>query len=279
MLVADLLKRKMIPRMENKISKQIRFTKTNDSNYFIEFHHGRPCLLKTYKYKSEEIENKESKGIKSTNHLFHRKLRPLVSHIIFSIYQEATKPVSTIEFEFYLKDRENDENNFIQACHIEPYISWIDNSEIEPYSALDCSMFEYENAYDITAGIGDILNHRFSIFVGALVIFSNNDWNHNHINDNGFGSLDDLLHTDDEDINEVSDDHYDMSPPEKTYIEKRCAICLVAKPNILFLDCMHIAICDVCEEQKREKRLELTCDICRSMISRRLKIDYNGYNL
>ena len=71
MLVADLLKRKitqkMIPRMENKISKQIRFTKTNDSNYFIEFHHGRLCLLKAYRYKSEEIENKESKGIRSTS--------------------------------------------------------------------------------------------------------------------------------------------------------------------------------------------------------------------
>ena len=259
MLVADLLKRTIIPRMENKISKQIRFTKTNDSNYFIELHHGRLCLLKAYKYESEEIENKESKGIRSTRHLFHRKLRPLVSHIIFSIYQEATMPVSTIEFEFYLKDRENDENNFIQACHIEPYISWIDNPEIEP-----CSMFEYENTYDIP-GIGDILNHRFSIFVGTLVTFYNDDENHNHINNNGFDSLD-------EDINEVSDDHYDMSPPEKTYIEKRCVICLEKEPNILFLNCMRIAICDVCEEQKREKRLELTCDICRSMISRRLKI-------
>ena len=264
----------MIPRMENKLRKQIRFTKTNDSEYFIEFHHGRPCLLKTYKYQSEKIENKESKGIRSERHLFHRKLRPLVSHIIFSIYQEATMPVDTIEFECYLKDQENDESNLIQACHIEPYISWIDNPEIEPYSVLDCSMFEYKNTYDIL-GIGDILNHRFSIFVRTLVTFFNSDWSHNHINDNGFGSLDDLLYTDDEDINEVSDNYYDiiaLSPPEEMYRQENCVICLEAKPNILFLDCMHVAICDVCEEQKRETRLQLTCDVCRAEISRRIAL-------
>ena len=193
-------------------------------------------------------------------------------------------PVDTIEFEFYLKDQENDENNLIQACHTKPYISWIDNPEIEPYSDLDCSMFEYEHTHDILC-IGDILNHRFSIFVGALVTFSNSDWDYNHINENGFGSIDDLLYIDlqdddewvdnDEDINEVSDDHYDiiaLSPPEETYIQKHCIICLEAKPNILFLDCMHVAICDVCEEQKRETRLQLTCDVCRSMISKRIKI-------
>ena len=58
------------------------------------------------------------------------------------------------------------------------------------------------------------------------------------------------------------------TPPEKTYREDNCVICLESTPNILFLECKHIAICDACNSMKRQS----TCGLCRSEISRRIKI-------
>ena len=37
------------------------------------------------------------------------------------------------------------------------------------------------------------------------------------------------------------------TPPVETYRQDCCVICLEAKPNILYLDCLHIAVCDSCE--------------------------------
>ena len=65
--------------------------------------------------------------------------------------------------------------------------------------------------------------------------------------------------------NQEAEENELLAPPEKTYRED---ICLESKPNILFLDCKHIAICAACDSMKRHS----TCDVCRAEISRRLKI-------
>ena len=64
------------------------------------------------------------------------------------------------------------------------------------------------------------------------------------------------------------------SPPPllTTYKEDCCVICLEAKPNILYLDCMHIAICDSCDRMKSKTSSQSTCDVCRVEISKRVKI-------
>ena len=62
------------------------------------------------------------------------------------------------------------------------------------------------------------------------------------------------------------------SPPIETYRQEKCIICLEDAPNILYLDCMHIAICDSCDRIKNETSLRLTCDVCRAKISKRVKI-------
>ena len=56
----------------------------------------------------------------------------------------------------------------------------------------------------------------------------------------------------------------------KTYREDHCVVCLEAKPNILYLDCKHIAICDSCDRLKKTGRNN--CDVCRAEISERVKI-------
>ena len=60
------------------------------------------------------------------------------------------------------------------------------------------------------------------------------------------------------------------SPKVEAFKEDHCVVCLEAKPNILYLDCLHIAICDSCDSLKRTGRDN--CDVCRAKISKRVKI-------
>ena len=69
---------------------------------------------------------------------------------------------------------------------------------------------------------------------------------------------------------EESDEEEPYTPPIKPYREDCCMACLESKPNILYLDCLHIAICDSCDRLKRTGRKN--CDMCRSEISRRIAL-------
>ena len=59
------------------------------------------------------------------------------------------------------------------------------------------------------------------------------------------------------------------TPPIETYRQDHCVVCLEAKPNILYLDCMHIAVCDSCDNLKIDPSLTTNCDVCRAEISKR----------
>ena len=69
---------------------------------------------------------------------------------------------------------------------------------------------------------------------------------------------------------EESDEEEPYTPPIKPYREDCCMACLESKPNILYLDCLHIAICDSCDRLKKTSRKN--CDMCRSEISRRIAL-------
>ena len=43
----------------------------------------------------------------------------------------------------------------------------------------------------------------------------------------------------------------EYTPPIETYRQDHCVICLEAKPNILYLDCGHIAVWDSCNRLKK----------------------------
>ena len=62
----------------------------------------------------------------------------------------------------------------------------------------------------------------------------------------------------------------EYTPPIETYRQDHCVICLEAKPNILYLDCGRIAVCDSCDRLKTTHRKN--CDVCRAKISKRIKI-------
>ena len=69
---------------------------------------------------------------------------------------------------------------------------------------------------------------------------------------------------------ENTDEEEEDTPPTETYRQDCCVICLESKPNILYLDCMHIAICDSCDRLKKTRRHK--CDVCRRRIFERVKI-------
>ena len=64
----------------------------------------------------------------------------------------------------------------------------------------------------------------------------------------------------------------EYTPPLETYRQEKCVICLKDPPSILYLDCMHIAVCDSCDRMKSKTSLQSTCDVCRAKISKRIKI-------
>ena len=69
---------------------------------------------------------------------------------------------------------------------------------------------------------------------------------------------------------EESDEEEPNTPPVETYRQDCCVVCLESKPNILYLDCMHIAICYSCDPLKKTGRKN--CDVCRAEISRRIAL-------
>ena len=64
-----------------------------------------------------------------------------------------------------------------------------------------------------------------------------------------------------EDYNsEEEDDSEDEEPPRKTVTEPECIICFENKPNILFLECLHVCVCNVCDSKGKFNK----CPLCRT---------------
>ena len=69
---------------------------------------------------------------------------------------------------------------------------------------------------------------------------------------------------------EESDEEEPYTPPTKTYRQDCCVVCLESKPNILYLDCLHMIVCDSCDRLKKTGRNN--CDVCRAKIYKKVKI-------
>ena len=53
-----------------------------------------------------------------------------------------------------------------------------------------------------------------------------------------------------------------LNQQEKTMLEPECIICYENKSNILYLDCLHVCVCDVCDSKGKFKK----CPLCRTKI-------------
>ena len=66
----------------------------------------------------------------------------------------------------------------------------------------------------------------------------------------------------DYDSNDDYDEDEDNKPVRKTILEQECVICFENKSNILYLDCLHVCVCNVCDSKGKFKK----CPLCRTKI-------------
>ena len=88
------------------------------------------------------------------------------------------------------------------------------------------------------------------------------------------GSLDALTEYEAEQVEDLYDEGSDDEdnqlplPVETPFVSDNCSICLITKPNILIIPCLHQSVCFQCEEVGKLTK----CPTCREMINRKIKI-------
>ena len=66
----------------------------------------------------------------------------------------------------------------------------------------------------------------------------------------------------DYDSNDDYDEVVDNKPARKTILEEECIICFENKSNMLYLDCLHVCVCNVCDSKGKFNK----CPLCRTKI-------------
>ena len=204
---------------------------------------------KGYHYRSNNIENAESVGITTACDLYIGKLKPLFMYIISTMFHEAEMEIDSVTIT-------------VSVIECEEYYDY-DIVKYEFTSSPDDSITNYRSwVYPFPNGL---LNKKIYIGMESYVyLIDDNVREMNAFYEEGSRLADEA----EENRNNIKL----LAPPEESYREDKCVICLESTPNILFLDCGHIAICSFCESRKRTTSLQSTCDVCRAEISRRIKI-------
>ena len=192
---------------------------------------SEPLLYsKGYHYVSREIENGEMVVARDVTDLYHCKLKPFFGYILSTVMNERGD-TDCITIKVNLTCGEDDDEYDIIEYRFEPELYFsLERGEVYFYTYPE-----------------NLLKEKFSIYVEsyAYTIFNI--------------------------MREMELDLPDpYTPPEETYKQEQCVICLESAPNILCLDCMHIAVCDFCDKKKRTFDPEAKCDVCRAAISRRI---------
>ena len=71
-----------------------------------------------------------------------------------------------------------------------------------------------------------------------------------------------------EDYNSEEEDDSEDEEPRKTITEPECIICFENKSDILYLECFHVCVCNVCDSKGRFNK----CPMCRKKIKKNQKI-------
>ena len=213
----------------------------NDSNW------NEPTIPnKGYHYLSNLIENGESVGIRSASDLFIDKLKPLFLHIISTMYHKAEMEVSSIDIMVGVFDNESYDHDIVGY---------------EFTSGPNDAIMNYSRSWVHTFPEG-VLNNKFSIYIESYV----------YMVDDYVREMNAYYEEQARLAHQEMEENEPLAPPVETYRQDCCVVCLEAKPNILYLDCMHIAICDSCDRMKSRTSSQSTCDVCRAKISKRLKL-------
>ena len=124
-----------------------------------------------------------------------------------------------------------------------------------------------ESSYRLSVGIieDDELRfkHIYSCFYNNIrdrISWENKYDNNFNIEGNFFVCIDiNAMVLEDYDSNDEDEDEDQI---KRSIKESECVICYENKPNILFSECLHLCVCDVCDSKGRFSR----CPMCRTKI-------------
>ena len=178
---------------------------------------------KGYHYRSNVINHGKNIGVNHTNEVLDKTF-PLINYIFSTMqhYGEEVGGLYPSEWEAIIKIhliREKDQADYI----IESW--WFEECDFHLADGVGTWHSNYPRS---------LIYNKFSISVEAFVYF--------YIRRPRF-----------------IEKKEEYTPPTETYREDRCVICLESKPNILYLDCMHIAICNSCDCLKKTGRKIAMC--------------------
>ena len=231
------------------------------------------CFRRTHYYESPTIENVESIGLNNVNDLFTILCKPLVLYAFSKIvHEDHVIPIDRVIITVGVSDFQEGED-----CNLQRY--YFENPLGRPEL-----FFTHANVNSFLLP-ERLLKERTRIFVKVNCYYYcdslreearfRREFNYNMYWHHGL-SVEEYLEATNSD-NEMSDGWQEESdedevyiPLSETYREDHCVACLEKKPNILYLDCRHIAICDSCDRLKKTRRKN--CDICRSEILERIKL-------
>ena len=232
MAVANLLKRKIKFRYMSEISR-----------------YGE----KERHYMSMPRENKWSIGARYVHELCLKRLRPFITHIISTIVTEESEPINYISVRIEVWDLSTGHRN---SGYFDDRQDLMRINLRNPNSCLD-QMF-LDNQPTIYPFREDVIKHPFGISVKFLI--------------SPLSRIYRMTHPMEDESSDDDEEEEQYTPPIESYRQDHCVVCLESKPNILYLDCMHIAVCDSCDCLKRTRALRKKCDVCRAEISKRIKI-------
>ena len=237
MAVADLFKHK------------IDFRITHEEN-----HYGS----KELRYVSMLIENKLSIDVRHIYELCLNRIRLFIVHFISTFVTEESERINFISVFVELWNLWEGEDIYPSFRYREVLMTMIlDNPR------LGIHQFPSNTDPIIYSGLETIINAPFRISVTFRISMPT-------IRPDRRRPSDDRVYPEDISGGSFSEeDDYEENTPApliEAHRRERSVICLEAEPNILYLNCTHIAVCDSCDGRSNQ------CDVCQAEISKRIKI-------
>ena len=189
---------------------------------------------------------------------------------VFSMPFKLTKfrlfhdPISQIKVEFKTNDifseTTKEEIFILSKMYLDQLILQYKNYTIEDQQTT-------ESSYRLSVGILEEdelkFKHIYSCFYNNIedrISWENKYDDNFNIEGDCFVCIDvnAMVITDYDSNDEVKDD----KPIKKTITESECIICFENKPNMLFLDCMHLCVCNGCDSKGKFYK----CPMCRTKL-------------
>ena len=189
---------------------------------------------------------------------------------VFSMPFKLTKfrlfhdPISQIKVEFKTNDifgeTTKEEIFILSKTYFDQLILQYKNYTIEDQQTT-------ESSYRLSVGILEEdelkFKHIYSCFYNNIedrISWENKYDDNFNIEGNFFVCIDvnAMVITDYDSNDEVEDD----KPIKKTITESECVICYENEPNMLFLECLHVCVCNVCDSKGRFNK----CPMCRTKL-------------